>query len=402
MIKRILFVFVCVGMFLNQAGRLDFQNDISLTVLDTTVAIYVFYGVLAKYKELKKIVLKLPKAVLFFLLVVFVSLIFNFRNYTIFQNVVAVLYLIRFLTYLLVFFVTTLLFKNSKEKSFVLLSLTLTGLSLVLAGFIQYIFYSNLRNLYYAGWDDHLYRLFSSFFDPNFAGAYFTLLFTFLLGIWFIYKSKVNNYFRVMILFFLLITLFAIFLTFSRSALVMLLVSVFLFFIFTMRKRYIFIVLGCLVLMLIIVAPKQNIENTDYFRVASVEARFAAIDNVVYVIQRNILLGVGFDAYRYAQHNYGLIKHSSQASIISHANAGTDNSLLFVWATTGIFGFASFIYIIFLILKNSYKSARQNIFSAVFFASFAGVIIDSMFINSLFYPSIILWLSSVAFFVFRD
>ena len=402
MIKKILFILICVGLFLNQAGRIDFQNDISVTFLDLSTAIFVLFGIITRFKDIKREVFKLPKIIGLFLTIIVISLFFNFGKYTLFQNIVAWLYLLRFLLYLSVFIVAKNMFISVKDKIFILRSLLATGLGLVMAGFIQYMFYSNLRNLYYAGWDEHMYRLFSSFFDPNFAGAFFTLLFIFLLGIWFSFNSKKNIYLKLTTLLSLLLTLFAIFLTFSRSALIMLIISSFLFFIVKLKKKYIFLIFACLLIMLIVVSPKQNIENTNYLRVASVEARITSIDNVLSVIQRNIVLGVGFDAYRYAQLNYGLIKHSPLASKISHANAGTDNSLLFIWATTGIFGFASFIYIIYELLKHSYKSARQNIFSAVFFASLAGVIVDAFFINSLFYPSILLWLSSISIFAFKD
>ncbi len=402
MFKKVLFILVCLGLFLNQAGRIDFQNDVSLTMLDASVACYVLFGITTQFKKIKNELLKLPRIVGVLFLIVIVSLIFNIKNYTIFQNLVAWLYLIRLLIYLLIFPISKILFQTIKEKIFLQKTLFITGFCLVVAGFVQYSFYSNLRNLYYAGWDEHMYRLFSSFFDPNFAGAFFSLFFIFLLGIWFSNKSILNKYYKVSLLISLFITLFAIFLTFSRSSLIMLVVSSLLFFVLQMKKHYIFIILGCLVLMLVIVAPKQNIENTDYFRTASVNARFAAIGNVLYVIQRNPILGVGYDAYRYAQSNYGLVKHSPLASYISHADAGTDNSLLFVWATTGFFGFMAFLYMVISLFKNSYMLIKKNVFSCVFFASLAGVLVDSMFINSLFYPSILLWLCLLAVFVFKD
>src|SRR5207237_858262 len=59
--------------------------------------------------------------------------------------------------------------------------MVIAGSAVVILGLIQLIFYNSLRGLYYLGWDEHLYRLFSTFLDPNFAGMYLVIFFIFVL-----------------------------------------------------------------------------------------------------------------------------------------------------------------------------------------------------------------------------
>jgi O-antigen ligase len=122
-----------------------------------------------------------------------------------------------------------------------------------------------------------------------------------------------------------------------------------------------------------------NIENINLFRAVSSEARIETARNSLIILGKNPLIGVGFNSYKYFQLRYGLRLDNP----ISHADAGSDNSLLFVLATTGIIGFILYLFLWFRLLKAV---------SALAVASIVGVFVDSMFINSLFYPFIMLWL----------
>jgi hypothetical protein len=55
------------------------------------------------------------------------------------------------------------------------------GLSWLTLGFLQLALIPDLRSLRWLGFDDHYYRLASTFFDPNFAGVSFILTLVFLL-----------------------------------------------------------------------------------------------------------------------------------------------------------------------------------------------------------------------------
>lgn len=98
-------------------------------------------------------------------------------------------------------------------------------------------------------------------------------------------------------------------------------------------------------------------------------------------------MGVGFDAYRYAQSKEGFLKENVGTS---HSGAGTDNSFLFVFATTGVVGLLIYLFATYKLLKASYK--KSTLPSRVLFASYMALMVGSFFVNALFYPFLLIWL----------
>ncbi len=94
------------------------------------------------------------------------------------------------------------------------------------------------------------------------------------------------------------------------------------------------------------------------------------------------ILGVGFNAYRYGLREYGL---ADAKFLQNHGSSGNDSSLLFVAATTGIIGLISYLFFLFSLI---WKSKNYLLISAI-----TGLLIHSFFANSLFFPSILLWVS---------
>ena len=104
--------------------------------------------------------------------------------------------------------------------------LMVSGAIFIVFGYIQYLFYSNLRNLYYLGWDDHLYRLFSTFLDPNFAGIFLVLILLLTVQYFFLErKTKI----KIVIAMFSVLALIALYLTYSRSAFISMVLGVSIF-----------------------------------------------------------------------------------------------------------------------------------------------------------------------------
>lgn len=131
-------------------------------------------------------------------------------------------------------------------------------------------------------------------------------------------------------------------------------------------------------------------EGTNLLRITSTEARIPTALNSITIFKNNPVLGVGFNAYGFAAEKYGFLKVSNYPN---HAAAGTDNSFLFILATTGVVGFLSYIFLwfkIFLSVKDGIR--KKNIFSYVLLASSVALFFDSLFVNSLFYVFIMLWI----------
>jgi O-antigen ligase len=142
---------------------------------------------------------------------------------------------------------------------------------------------------------------------------------------------------------------------------------------------------------LFLLFANTNIEGLNPFRVVSSEARLKSAHEAVEIFSKSPILGVGFNSYRYAQIRYGTRSGGGVAS--SHADAGTDNSYLFVLATTGIVGFLFFIDFLFNIVKVSLKKiGKKEFFPEITLASVIGIGINCIFLNSLFYAPIMAWL----------
>lgn len=234
--------------------------------------------------------------------------------------------------------------------------------------------------------------MFSVFLDPNFAGAFFVLYLLFTVGLAFENINK--KIYKLAGIYAIIagITLIAIFMTYSRSALVMFLVSSFTFFILIKKKKFILFIVGITFLYVIIASPRFYIENVNLFRINSSIERIESANIAIKIIEKNPIFGVGFNAYRYALVKYNL--RSLGTKYPSHADAGTDNSFLFITATAGIAGLISYLYLWFLLLKRIYQKSREknNFFASAVLSSAIGLTINAQFINSLFFGSLMLWM----------
>ena len=393
---KVTFTILLLLFPLGQIDRFEFQNGAAITLNDIFVGVVVVIWLMVGGLRKQSLKTSLTKPIVVFSIIGFLTLIINMRFLDISQFFISSLYGVRWLLYAAIFFVVSGFDLKFKRRT--LIMMIFVGTVVVLGGYIQYFFYLNLRNLYYLGWDEHLYRIFSSFLDPNFAGAFFVLYFLLLSGLLldsFEKKQRLKKGNLGIIALFLsgLVTLIAIILTYSRSAYIMLLVGAITFLILKKQKK---IAVGFILVffMLIVYFSNLRIEGMNPLRIASSEARLESASHAITIIRNNPILGVGFNAYRYAQVRYGFIQEDSD--MLSHSGAGTDNSFLFVLATTGIIGFTAYIYMWLKILSYTFKVPAQNNFqktiACVVIASTVGIFVNALFINSLFYPSIMLWM----------
>jgi len=94
--------------------------------------------------------------------------------------------------------------------------------------------------------------------------------------------------------------------------------------------------------MLFALISSSNVENMNLFRRTSSLARLNNYSTAIKIITGHPLLGVGFNSYRYVKEMY--IK-PGLGNIPSHADAGLDNSFLFILATTGIIGLLAYLFL---------------------------------------------------------
>jgi O-antigen ligase len=369
-----LFIIALFLFLLGEVVRFDIGSGVVFKPLDLGVGIIFILWLILKIVKKEKIKPKqiLIPALLFAVSGAF-SLLINYSNLKPIQFFASSMYLVRWIAYAGMFFVVSDFdkqFKNIISKVLISIGSLIVGI-----GYIQYLLYPSLKNLYYLGWDEHMYRMFSIFLDPNYAGAFFVLFFLFLT-----YKFLKKKSLAIGILG--VLSLGAVFLSFSRSALIMLIISSVLLLLLMNKKKWILVLLGITVLVLTISSRYFKIENINIFRMTSSVSRYETAKDAIEIIKAKPIFGVGFNAFRYAQIQFGF---RNDLNKISHADASTDNSFLFVLATTGLVGFIIYMFMWFSILK-------LGINSPLLIASIAGVFVDSLFVNSLFYPFISLWL----------
>lgn len=392
-ILKILFILVLLIFTGGEVLRFQVTNDIAVVANDIGVGILVVTWFAWHIFTRKKFKLPfLAKAIFLFIGGGILSLLVNSKNFSSQELGVSFLYLLRWGMYAGVYFVVSEFNESFKKK--IIYIMILVGLLIVFLGYIQYFFYPNLRNLYYLGWDEHLYRMFSSFLDPNFAGAFFVLLFLFLIDRLFLLKKR--NKYTYALFTITILALFAVFLTYSRTALLMLFAGITTFLVLRKKTRW---VIGFFAAMVFFLFLSQNFlksEGTNLLRIASSNARFDSLEKAIIIIKDNPVFGVGFNTYRYAQKRYGFLEDNG---FVSHAAAGTDNSFLFVLATTGVVGFIAYIFLWFRIIRVSisdFKTKPNNkyrkLLSIVLFSSVVSLFLGSFFINLLFYPFIMEWM----------
>ena len=392
------FVFlIFLGTFcLGEVIKFDLGNNISIKPVDIAAVILLLTWVTGSFKNFIKNTRseKLFFPMLWVVVVMCISLAVNFKNFSGNEILVGLSYIVRWSLYGSLFFVVKSFSSEFKKK--VIYLLLITGALLTFFGFIQYFFYSNLRNLYYLGWDEHMHRMFSTFLDPNFAGAFFVLYLLFLLSFlsYLFRNNKIGEVWLISVV--SIFSLISVFLTHSRSALIMLFISIVIFSVLTKKWYWVFGFILISLVFIFISSKSFNVENINLFRIASAEARLDSAKIAIQIIRENPVFGVGFNTYRYVQVKYGF--RNPINSSISHADAGTDNSFLFVLATMGIVGVIFYLNLLWNIVKKAYmgykinRNGIQKHISIAVIASIGGLIINSLFINSLFYSFIMIWI----------
>ncbi len=359
---------ITLAILTGQLIRLPFGGG-GITMLDIAVIISCLYGLLKFKKPNQSPAFIL--AILPFILTTVISLLFTPLHLQLNEYLVSFSYIIRFSFYILFGYLVYSGGFNSFQKQ-INNSLIFSGVSLAFLGLLQFIFLPDLGFLTKFGWDPHYFRTVSTFLDPNFAGAYFVLTLILLIN------SK-DGTTKTILIFLALLT------TFSRSSYLMFLISsLTLSFLKRSKKLGFLAILFFLVLLLgfqiytQMISKPRNIDRNQ-----SASFRLNTWQQGIQIFQNYPVLGIGFNAYRYALKEFNL---GDEQFLNSHGAASNDSSLLFVATTTGLLGLLSYLLFLIWLIK---KSVRDNFPLA---AAVLGLLIHSIFANSLFFSPILLWL----------
>ncbi len=337
-----------------------FSQDVHISALDMIVFSLTFISLFKNYKPSSQLILP----IFTFFTVGLISLLMASQSYPWSSILIGSMYLVRWLVYSLFFASIVQLIKPVKIE-YIIYSL---GLLTVVISLGQYLIFPDIRSLAVSEWDPHYYRAVGQFLDPGFTGL--ILVFTLI----FLTLQPIRHKLTYTIAWSASYLAFA--LTYSRSSYAAFLVS--MAYISWRRKSlkfFLFIII--LFLATLYALPRSpGGEGVDLERTSSIQARIDNWTTAWKIFTQRPILGVGFNVYRYAQ----------GASLKSHAGAGADSSLLFVAATTGLTGLLAYLWY----LKRVYDLQSMDYKLQ---ATLVAILVHSLFLNSLFYPAVMVWLS---------
>ncbi|MFA6533371.1 MAG: O-antigen ligase family protein, partial [Patescibacteria group bacterium] len=337
---------------LGQLGRVSFFNQqVNFYLYEVFLFASLFFLFLKYRFEPIKYFWNRFKPFLIFLCLLLASILIGWTKYSIFENLVGLLYLYRLHLYFIYFFY--LQYHIKSEKNFLKViknGFFLIAVLTVISTLIQYFFYPDLRNLIYQGWDPHLYRTFGLFFDTSIAAAIF--------GIFFLTINQPV----IKIIYLILIAL-----SFSRSS--YLGISLSLIYSFINQKQFKKIILFFVFFTaLVFFIPKPSGEGVNLKRLYSITSRAEEYRLGFNLWKNKPLIGYGYNRIRYIKNNSSI-----------HSGAAFSSSFLTILVSSGILGLLSFIYVLWSLRKTNKVAPVLLIFLSIV----------SLFDNILLHPFIL-------------
>ena len=122
-------------------------GEVSVGLIDLLMLPAIFLSLRVSYKEKSKLLYPIALTALAFLF----SLLINLSQYSLDQSLVAILYLIRWISYSSIYIILLRFARKNKKNLY--RYMFFSGALFLTLGFFQYFFYPSLKNLYYLGWD---------------------------------------------------------------------------------------------------------------------------------------------------------------------------------------------------------------------------------------------------------
>lgn len=357
-------ILLWISLVLGQLGAIPLGGGVTIYLQDVALSLVIIMAVV-RYRLLGKLSkFRLVRPIALFAGIGIVSLIANSSLYPVEVIGKGSLYLLRWTAYAAMYGVTLV---SPVSARFWLWWLASFGVALGAVGLVQFVWYPDLRNLWYLGWDPHYYRVFATLLDPNYVGI--LLVFTiFVLSYMLVRYAR----WRVWIPLVMGMVVIALLLTYSRSSYLALLGGVGVAIVFLKRwKEGVFLAL--LFLLAVVYIPKAGGDTLSLDRYDSTVSRIQNWQQTVARIGERPAFGYGFNVLPFLP------------------GTGIDSSILFVGAAAGLLGLAGYLWLIWEQMKLVRRSKSKS-FRVLCYATLAALFIHSLFVNSLFYPWVMIWI----------
>lgn len=243
------------------------------------------------------------------------------------------------------------------------------------------------------GWDPHHGRLFSTWLDPNFLGGFFVIALALLLAqstkqtlLSSLYASTRRVFLTPQGAALGAVLLSALLLTQSRTSLVAFL-AMCLLFLFCGTSRRVLVPLASATLLVLVFLPSfidrlTVVPQED----PTVRLRLASLEEAVHHAERFPLFGIGYNAYAIEQRTVGAIRDFSL-----HSRSGTDNGLLMILVTSGIWGSVLIVGgIVFSLRRLLADTRRGNADALGVLLAWTALLTHTQFVYSLPYIHLLL------------
>lgn len=370
----LLVIVLWVSLVLGQLGAIPlgggvilYLQDIALTFLILIVAIR--HGLLRKFWKFRLI-----RPIVLFAALAVVSLLANISQYPVWVVGKGSLHLLRWAVYSIFYGVVIV---SPFSSRFWLMWLGSFGVALSAIGLLQLAWYPDLRNLWYLGWDPHYYRVFATLLDPNYVGI-LVVLTIFVLAFMLVRFTRL----RLRIILLMGVAGVALLLTYSRSSYLALLGGTGVAIIVLKRwKEGVFLVL--LFLLVVVYIPKPGGDTLSLDRYDSTVSRMQNWRQTITRIRERPVFGYGFNVVPF-------LAGEEASDLPGRRGAGIDSSILFVGVTTGLVGLLSYVWLLGEQVRLTLRS-KDGALKALVLSSYGAVLVHSLFVNSLFYPWVMIW-----------
>ncbi len=283
------------------------------------------------------------------------------------------LYLLRACTYVMFAYI---LWKDrivsSQEISIFFI---MNALIISVSGLIQYLLLPDTRFLKILGWDDHYFRLISTFLDPAFTGILLVLSLLFM-GLYWRPKSNLVKGISIAVV------SISLLLTYSRASFLSLLAGLVVYTFLQRKIKLKYVIATILFVFTLTLLPRPDGgEGVKLERTFSIISKFQNSSETIALGKASPLFGVGYNNLCYVKNSNNL---DTSAVLFSHSCSGADNSLVFIFATMGIVGVLFVTWGIIQLIKSNKNPFVLSVFTAV--------LLHTQFTNTLFYPWVCMWI----------